>query len=47
MQLSIVFKELLEKPFDELIKELQEKPFYSQFRGYIESQILPNKQREF
>jgi hypothetical protein len=36
----------LAKPWEEFIKELNEKPFYQQWRGYIETSILPNKKAE-
>jgi hypothetical protein len=36
----------LAKPWEEFIKDLQEKPHLTQWRAYIESSIVPNKRAE-
>jgi hypothetical protein len=46
-QLAQIFTELLSKDFDALIKELNEKPYYRQWEGYIQSSILQNKKMEY
>lgn len=43
LKLSMVFLDLLAKPFDDLMKELNEQPFYRQWEGYIRTSILENK----
>lgn len=46
MQMSMVFVELLAKSWEDFVKELNEKPFYQQWRGYIETSIMENKKNE-
>ena len=46
MQMSMIFLELLSKSWEDFVKELNEKPFYQQWRGYIETSILSNKKAE-
>lgn len=46
LRLSALFLELLAKPWDEFMKELNEKPFYQQWRGYIDTSIIRSKQAE-
>ena len=40
MQLAGIFLELLALDFEGLVKKLNEKPEYNQWRAYIESSIL-------
>lgn|ERR1712166_42035 len=44
--MSMVFVELLAKSWEDFVKELNEKPFYQQWRGYIETSIMENKKNE-
>jgi len=37
MELSMVFINLLGKSWDDFLKELNEKPYYNEWRNYIES----------
>ena len=47
LQLATVFSKLLSLDFEALIMELKEKPFYQQWKDYIDSGIVANKKGEY